>query len=384
MYEFFVTPLVEFAFMRYGLSVVAVVGVVCAVMSCLLVVRRQALLGDAISHAVLLGVVLGWLIAREMGLFWGALIVGTLTGAGVTFIERNSRIKVDAAMGVMFTFAFALALVVISIVKPTGIDLFHVLMGNVLGVGPNDLILTAASGGAVILTVCVLFRAFHLWSFDPTMARAAGFPVSLLHYLFTALLSASIVAALQSVGIILVIAMLVTPGAAAYLLTDRFGRMMVIAAVIGLSSGVGGLYGSYHLDVASGPAMVVFASVIFFHVFCLAPRRGLLVRIVRRRVGQWRTPGGSIGGAAHGRPALATGQSLAELGVGQSARVFITGADGSAAAAAISRLGVVPQATFSVAARSPEGILLKLGGKRVELSWPEAERIVVLPHPAIV
>ncbi len=282
-YDFFIEPLVRYGFMRTGLMVAIIVGITSATLSCLLVVRRSALLGDAISHAVLLGVALGWIAGRHVGIFWGALIVGILTGLGVTYIERNSRIKQDTAMGILLTFTFALGLAIISIVDPKGIDLFHVLFGNVLGVSNSDLLLTSVSGGLVLIVVILLFKEFHLWSFDPTMAQAIGLPTRGLGYIFTALLSATIVSALQAVGLILVIAMLIVPGATAYLLSDRLSRMMFIAAVIGLVSAVGGLYGSYYVDVASGPSMVIVASVLFTLGFFFAPKRGLAVRSLRRR-----------------------------------------------------------------------------------------------------
>ena len=276
-------PLLDYGFMRHALAVVVIVGVTSSVLSCLLVVRRQALMGDAISHSVLLGVVLGWMLGRHAGVFWGALASGVLSGVAITYVERNSRVKLDAAMGVFFTFAFALGLAIISMVRPAGIDLFHVLFGNVLGVGREELALTALCGGLVLGTLCLFYRGFHLWSFDEEMARAAGIPTGLLHYLFTALLSATIVASLQAVGLILVIAMLVTPGATAYLLSNRLGSMMAIAAGVGLLASVGGLYGSYYLDVASGPAMVILASVFFGAAFLFAPQQGVLARARARR-----------------------------------------------------------------------------------------------------
>ena len=276
-------PLLDYGFMRNALAVVVIVGITSSVLSCLLVVRRQALMGDAISHSVLLGVVLGWMLDRHAGVFWGALASGILSGIAITYVERNSRVKLDAAMGVFFTFAFALGLAIISMVRPTGIDLFHVLFGNVLGVGREELALTALCGALVLGTLGLFYRGFHLWSFDEQMARASGVPTGLLHYLFTALLSATIVASLQAVGLILVVAMLVTPGATAYLLSNRLSSMMVIAAAVGLLASVTGLYGSYYLDVASGPAMVIVVSLFFGAAFLLAPQQGVLARARARR-----------------------------------------------------------------------------------------------------
>ncbi|CAN5362649.1 hypothetical protein BH20ACT9_BH20ACT9_12440 [soil metagenome] len=283
LYELFVAPVAQYEFMRHALAAVAVVGVTSATLSCLLVVRHQALLGDAISHAVLPGVAVGWLAAGHLGIFWGALGAAVLAGVAITFVERRSTVKLDAVMGIVFTFAFAVGLAVISVAQPRGIDLFHVLLGNVLGVDRSDLLLTAGSGGLVLLVVVALYRHFHLWSFDPVMARAVGLRVGALNYVFTGLLSATIVASLQAVGLVLVVAMLVTPGATAYLLSRRLATMMVTAAGLGLVSAVGGLYGSYHLDVASGPAIVIIASLLFALAFLLAPRHGQVGRARRRR-----------------------------------------------------------------------------------------------------
>ena len=278
-----VEPVVSYGFMRAGLLAAVVVGLSASVLSCLLVVRSQALLGDAISHAVLLGVALGYLVAEAAGVFVGALVVAVGTGVLITFIERNSPVKLDAVMGICFTATFALGLAIISVADPRGIDLFHVLFGNVLGVSTEDLVLTAVAGGLVLVALVVLFRPLHLWSFDPVMAQAVGLPVGLLQYVFTGLLSATIVASLQAVGLVLVVAMLITPGATALLLARRLSTMMATAAAVGVVAAVGGLYGSYHLDVASGPAIVLTATLLFALALVAAPRRGLLVVAARRR-----------------------------------------------------------------------------------------------------
>ena len=274
LHQLFAAPL-EFGFMRNGLGVVVLIGITASVLSCLLVVRRQALMGDAISHCMLLGVAIGWLVAHESGVLWGALIAGVLSGVAITFIERTG-IKLDAAMGIVLTSTFALGLAIISVVKPAGIDLFHVLLGNVLGVTEADLLRTVLGCGLVLTTVFLLFQGLHFWSFDPIAAQVAGLPTGLLHYVFSGLLSATVVVSIQAVGILLVIALLVTPGATAMLLTRRLAPMMLVAAVIGATSGVGGLYGSYHLDVASGPAIVLVASALFIITLLLAPRRGIV------------------------------------------------------------------------------------------------------------
>ncbi len=275
--QIFIAPLREFGFMRDGLAVVVLIGLTASVLSCLLVVRRQALMGDAISHSVLLGVALGWLVAREAGVLAGAMLAGVLSGMAITFIER-SGIKLDSAMGVVFTATFALGLAIISVVKPTGIDLFHVLLGNVLGVAAEDVFRTAVGCALVLGVVLVLFRGLQFWSFDPLAAQVAGLPTAALHYVFTALLSATVVVSIQAVGIVLVIALLITPGVTALLLVKRLAPMMAVAASIGVASGIGGLYGSYYLDVASGPAIVLMASALFLTTLLFAPRRGVLWR----------------------------------------------------------------------------------------------------------
>jgi ABC-type Mn2+/Zn2+ transport system permease subunit/Mn-dependent DtxR family transcriptional regulator len=276
-------PVTSYGFMRAGLVAAVVVGLSASVLSCLLVVRSQALLGDAISHAVLLGVVVGYLVAEAAGVFVGALVVAVATGTLITYVERHSPVKLDAVMGICFTAVFALGLAILSVADPRGIDLFHILFGNVLGVSGGDLVLTAVAGGLVLVGVAVGFRAFHLWSFDPVMARAVGMRVGALQYAFTGLLSATIVASLQAVGLILVVALLITPGATALLLTTRLRTMMLVAAGVGLLAAVGGLYASYYLDVASGPAIVLSATLLFAAAFLLAPRRGVLSGALRRR-----------------------------------------------------------------------------------------------------
>jgi ABC-type Mn2+/Zn2+ transport system permease subunit len=279
--DWVIDPAVSYGFFRTGLAAAALVGVTSAVLSCLLVVRGQALLGDAISHAVLLGVAVGYLAGREVGVFWGALAAGVLSGVAITAIERRVPVKRDAAMGIVFTFAFALGIAIISVAQPRGIDLFHVLFGNVLGVTTTDLVLVAVSGGLVVAAVVLWFPAFHLWSFDPTTARAMGMRTGVLEYAFTVLLSAAIVASLQTVGLILVIAMLITPGATAQLLVTRLATMMVVAAGVGLLAGVGGLYASFYADIASGPAIVILVTLCFAVAFVASPRHGLVARARR-------------------------------------------------------------------------------------------------------
>ena len=284
--EFLVDPVMQYAFMREGLIAAIVVGLASAILSCLLVVRHQALLGDAISHAVLLGVAVGFLVAGVGGILPGALLVAILTGLAITFLERNTPIQLDAAMGIAFTTTFALGLAIISVVQPRGVDLFHILFGNVIGLRRSDLILTVVAGAAVIAVTLGLFRWLHVWSYDPGLASAVGVPLRVVEYAFTALLSAAVVVSMNAVGLLLVVAMLIIPGAAALLLTSSLRSMMAVAAVIGVTSAVAGLYVSFHVNVASGPAIVLTAAALFLVLLLAAPRHGLFLRwLVHRRPG---------------------------------------------------------------------------------------------------
>lgn len=274
MIDALVEPLSTFAFFRLALVASIAVGVGSAVLSCLLVVRHQALVGDAVSHSVLLGVAVGFVAAGRPGVLPGALLAAAGTAVVTTAIERRAPLARDAVLGIVFTTAFAGGLAVISIVRPTGIDLFHVLLGNVLGVSPADVVVTVLVSAAVVGLVVVLHRPLHLWAYDPVAAATLGVPVRRLEYLFSLLLSAMVVAALQAVGLILVVAMLVIPGAAARLLTRRLRTMLLVAAGIGAVSATVGLYASYHIDVASGPAIVLAAAACFAGAFAWHLARG--------------------------------------------------------------------------------------------------------------
>lgn len=272
----------QFSFMQQGLVGAVLVGVVCAVMGSFLLVKRWALLGDAISHAVLPGVAIAFLLGLPLVI--GALATGLLTALGIGFVERHTRLKQDAAMGLLFVSAFALGLAIISRIR-SPVDLFHVLFGNVLAASREDLLLTAASGALVLAAIAFLYKELLLWAFDPVMAESVGLPVRLLHYVMLLLTSLTIVASLQAVGIVLVIAMLIAPPGAAVLLTDRFHRLVFLAAGIGVLAAVGGLYLSYFLDIASGATMVLVSTLFFAAAFLFAPRRGLVPRMIRRRRG---------------------------------------------------------------------------------------------------
>lgn len=275
----FLDPL-RYAFMQQALAAAVLVGIVCAVMGSFLLVKRWALLGDAISHAVLPGVAIAFLLGWPFLI--GALLSGLLTALGIGFVERHTRLKQDAAMGLVFVSAFALGLAIISRIR-SPVDLFHVLFGNVLAVGREDLLTSGLSGLAVVATIAFLYKELLLWAFDPIMAESVGFPVARLHYTMLFLTSLTIVASLQAVGIVLVVAMLIAPPATAAMLTDRFPRLIIAAVGLGIGAAVAGLYLSYYLDVASGATMVLVGFALFTLALLFSPRRGLLIKAVRRR-----------------------------------------------------------------------------------------------------
>jgi manganese/iron transport system permease protein len=271
----------QYGFMQRALITALIVGAVCGVLSCFVVLRRWALLGDAISHAVLPGVAVAYLLAWPY--FVGAFVTGALTSLGIGFIERHTRIKEDTAMGLMFTAAFALGVVIISRIA-TATHLMHILFGNVLGVRMPVLVLTLLAGAVTLLAVFLFYKELSLYIFDPTQASAVGINTGVVHYGLMLLLTLTIVASLETVGVILVVAMLITPGATAHLLSNNLPRMMAIAAGVGMTSGVVGLYLSFHLNVASGGTIVLVASALFVLALLLAPH-GLLIRWYRGRRG---------------------------------------------------------------------------------------------------
>lgn len=278
--SYFIDPF-QYEFMLRALAASLLVGIISSVLSCYLVVKRWALLGDAISHAVLPGIAIAFLL--KISFFVGALFTGVLTALGIGVITKHSKIKEDAAIGVMFTTAFAFGILLMSLIRAKSIDLYHILFGNVLGVSTTDLILTSATGALVLIVVIALFKELLLHAFDPIMAASIGLPTTFYHYLLMFLLSMTIVASLQTVGIVLVIAMLVTPGATAYLLAKRMQTMMLVAALIGIISALAGLYFSFYFNVASGAMMVLVAGLLFLLAFLFSPKDGLIWKTLRKR-----------------------------------------------------------------------------------------------------
>lgn len=277
--DWFSVPL-SYPFMQRALLVSLMVGAVCAVLSCYLVLKGWSLMGDAVSHAVLPGIVLAYVagIPLAVGAFVAGLSCALLTG----YLKESSRVKEDTVMGVVFSGMFGFGLVIFTKVE-TEQHLLHILFGNVLGVSEQDLLETALIAGVTLAIVLVKRRDLLLYCFDPNHARAIGLPVQMLHYGLLVLLSLTIVGSLKAVGIILVVAMLIAPGAIAFLLTDRFERMLVIATAVATGSSVLGTLISFHIDGATGACIVLVQATVFVLAFLFAPKRGLLAARAARR-----------------------------------------------------------------------------------------------------
>lgn len=273
----------SYAFMIRGMWASLIVGVVCPVLGTYVVLRGMAFLGDALAHIILPGVVIAFLLGWPLAA--GALLVGVLAALAIGALGRRSEIKQDAIIGVVFAGAFALGVALISMQRSYAVDLAHILFGDLLGVSNDDLWLMAGLGAIVLFTVFALYKEFLVISFDPVLATTLRLPVSLLQNILVVLLAIVIVISIQAVGVALVLAMLVTPASTAYLISRRLPSMMLLSAGIGSFSAVLGLYLSFYVNVASGPAIVLVETVIFVLAFALAPRRGVLWELLRTRRG---------------------------------------------------------------------------------------------------
>ncbi|PTA69841.1 metal ABC transporter permease [Deinococcus arcticus] len=279
MIETLLEPL-TYDFMVRALLVSSLVGAACAVLSCFVTLKGWSLLGDAVSHAVLPGVVLAYLLGWPFVV--GAFLFGLLSVSAIGFIGSRSRVKEDTVIGVVFTALFSLGLVMISKIS-SEVHLSHILFGDVLGIGQSELLQTIIAGTLALAAVLLLRKDLVLYIFDPSHARSIGLNTTLLYYALLAILALTIVTALQTVGVILVVAMLITPGATAYLLTDRFGHMLWLAVACGVLSSVLGTYASYFLDGATGACIVLTQSLLFGLAFVFAPKHGQLARRRQQR-----------------------------------------------------------------------------------------------------
>lgn len=265
MFQILMEPL-TYGFMQRSLVVAILVGFICAVVGSYLMVQRLALLGDAISHSVLPGLAISYWIG--VNIFLGAFVAGVFSTVIIAWIKLRSPIKEDAAMGIVLSSFFALGVTLITLIqKDNKIDLNHFLFGNILGVTPDDVEGTAVIALIVLALVRSLYKELLFYTFDPLGAKVAGLPVNWLNFGLMVLIALTIVASMKSVGVILVLSLLITPGATAYLLVKRLHLVMLLGSAIGILSSVAGLYLSYFYNLASGPAIVLVASGFFGIVF---------------------------------------------------------------------------------------------------------------------
>ncbi|MCA9866928.1 MAG: metal ABC transporter permease [Anaerolineales bacterium] len=274
--DFLLDPL-QYDFIVRALLAAGIVGVVCSILGVYIVLRGMAFLGDAMAHTILPGVVAAFLLGWPLAV--GALIMGVLTALGIGVLTERTALKEDTAIGVIFAGLFALGVAMLSLRGNYSIDLAHFLFGNLLGVSSGDLLLTAVLGAVVLVLIFLFYKEFLVISFDPVLAETLRLPTRFLNYLLLILIAVTIVVALQVVGVALMLAILVTPAATASFVTRRLPSMMIVSAVIGVFSGVVGVYASYYLNIPSGPAVVLTATLIFLLGLAVAAgrnRRGAL------------------------------------------------------------------------------------------------------------
>lgn len=259
----------QYTFMLRGLAAAILVGVVCALVGSYVVLRGMAFFGDALAHSILPGVAAGYILNQGAAgpVFWWGMGTAILASLGIGALSKGARLREDTAIGIIFAGMFALGIAMISSMRNYAVDLAHFLFGNVLGVSQKDLLLTLYLGAGVALVILAFYKEFLVLSFDPILARTLRLPTRFLENLLLILIAVTIVVSLQTVGIALMVAMLVTPAATAYLVTRRLPRMMLIAAVLAALAGVVGLYISYYLSIASGAAIVLTSTAFFLLVW---------------------------------------------------------------------------------------------------------------------
>ncbi len=263
------------------------VGITCGMLGAFIVLRNMSLIGDALSHAILPGVVVAFVIFgyNTMGFFFGSVIAGLLSAVAITWIQHNIKTKNDAVIGIVFTAFFSIGVIGISAISRTGVhlDLKDFLFGNVLGVSNEDLVMTGSVMVMVILSIGIFYRYLFASTFQPTIASTMGIPVKIMHYYLMLLLSFSVVAAMQTVGVILVVAMLITPASTALLLAKRLPKVLVLSGIIGFMSSISGLAFSVFYELPPGPSIAVTATAIYLLTAFFAPENGLLAKWFRRR-----------------------------------------------------------------------------------------------------
>lgn len=274
----FISDLMTYGFLQKALFTSIMVGIICGVIGCFIVLRGMALMGDAISHAVLPGVAISYMLG--INYFYGAVLAGILTALGIGVVSQSSRIKSDSSIGIVFSAFFALGIILIAKAQ-SATDLTQILFGNVLAVKSSDMWMTLIIGAIVLLVVAVFYKELLISSFDPTMSAAYGLPIRLIHYGLMLLLTMVTVASLQTVGVILVVSLLITPASTAYLLTNRLSIMIILASTFGAISAVVGLYFSFIYNLSSGAVIVLVTTAIFIVTFIFAPNQGILWHFIR-------------------------------------------------------------------------------------------------------
>lgn len=276
----FINDLMNYEFLQRAFVTSVVVGIICGIIGSFIILRGMALMGDAISHAILPGVAISYMLG--INYFYGAVFFGILTAFGIGVVSQHSRIKNDASIGIVFTAFFALGIILIGKAQ-TATDLTQILFGNVLSVRPSDMVITIIIGIIIIMCVIIFYKELLVSTFDETLAASYGLPTKWIHYGIMLLLTLATVASLQTVGVVLVVAMLITPASTAYLLTNRFSIMIVLSSFFGALSSVIGLYISFKYNLSSGAVIVIAATIIFMIVFIFSPKQGVLFKALRTR-----------------------------------------------------------------------------------------------------
>lgn len=276
----FMMDLMHYEFLQKALVTSILVGIICGIIGSFIIMRGMALMGDAISHAVLPGVAIAYMLG--INYFYGAVAFGILSAIGIGFVSQNSRIKNDSSIGIVFSAFFALGIILI-VKAQTATDLTQILFGNVLSVRTSDMIMTLITGIIIVVVVTLFYKELLVSTFDETMAATYGLPTRFIHYVLMVLLTMATVASLQTVGVVLVVAMLITPAATAYLLTNRFWLMIWLASTIGALSSIIGLYISFKQNLPSGAVIVLVTTTIFILTFIFSPKQGLLWRLTKTK-----------------------------------------------------------------------------------------------------
>ena len=276
----FIQDIIQYEFLQKALFTSIIVGILAGVIGSLIILRGMALMGDAISHAILPGVAISYMMG--ISFFYGAVVTGVFASIGIGFISQNSKLKSDTAIGIVFSSFFALGIILLMKAQ-TAVDLTQILFGNVLTVRTSEMWLTFGVAVFVLLCIYIFYKEFLITSFDETMAKAYGMNTGAIHYFMMVLLTLVTVVSLQTVGVVLVVAMLITPAATAYLLTHKLSSMMALSALFGAMSAVIGLYLSFKFNLTSGAIIVLVATVFFMLAFLFSPKQGVITKKLRYR-----------------------------------------------------------------------------------------------------